>query len=485
MPRLSRGQFVAIATLGIAFLASLAIYGPALRSPFLGDDYRFLLTSRDLRIGDFLRASLDPGADPIQSTIAAATIASDHWRPLNWILFRVLYSLFGDASLGYHLFSLGIHLSGVVMVWLLARRLVHQTAGVVAATLIFAIHPAGFESVTWVSTLSSAALPLTLGGWLAFIAAVESGSRSARLQLRALAVLLIVLALLMRETAVMVFPAMGLWYILLPNRAHFRKPRSYAPLVPYVLLPIIFMLVSTAFFTAESGGSEGQLSFDVDALRRMWYYTQQALMPTDRPGPWALIQVRRVVGLATLAVPIYALLARRWPLLALSLAFFASLVPYGLFSVGYGPRYFYMPSAFFALAAGSAVAETWPLANQLLGFKTARAAAIAGLVLAVAIVTLLGNRRVDRWAGTDPAQEQRWIDELRQTHPQLPDGGTLYVSNNMPLTMALLGGYVVEPTVAYLYPEGHHKVQIFFLVDLEAVRPWLEPKDRLFVFSEK
>jgi len=189
--------------------------------------------------------------------------------------------------------------------------------------------------------------------------------------------------------------------------------------------------------------------------------------------------------LATLAVPVYALLARRWLLLALSLAFFASLVPYGLFSVGYGARYFYMPSAFFALAAGSAVAELWPFADRLLRVRTARAVAIAGLVMVVALVTVVGNRRVQRWADTDPAQEQRWVDELRRTYPTLPDGGTLYVSNNMPLMMALFNGYVVEPTVAYLYPDGTRQVKIFFLVDLEAVRPWLEPNDRLFVFSEQ
>jgi hypothetical protein len=51
--------------------------------------------------------------------------------------------------------------------------------------------------------------------------------------------------------------------------------------------------------------------------------------------------------------------------------------------------------------------------------------------------------------------------------------------------MALFGGYILEPTVAYYYPEGNHPVKMFERNDLESVRPSVGPNDRLFVFGEK
>jgi hypothetical protein len=51
--------------------------------------------------------------------------------------------------------------------------------------------------------------------------------------------------------------------------------------------------------------------------------------------------------------------------------------------------------------------------------------------------------------------------------------------------MSLFFGYVVQPTIQYLYPGETRKVQPFFRKDLEDVRPYIGPKDGLFVFGEQ
>ena len=81
---------------------------------------------------------------------------------------------FGDRVLPYHLILLGIHFAGIAMVYALALRLSGRVVAASVATLVFAVHPAGVESVAWVSALNSAAVPFALGAWLAFAAAVES-----------------------------------------------------------------------------------------------------------------------------------------------------------------------------------------------------------------------------------------------------------------------------------------------------------------------
>lgn len=476
MPGLRVKNPVAYITLAFASVMALVIYWPGLDSPFMGDDYRYLLASRDMSWGDFLHDAFLPWVDRETSEVS-----KDHWRPFSWTYFRLQYQVFGDERIGYHLTSFAAHLAGIVMVWLLARRLKIATPGVIAATVIFAVHPAGFETVTWISALSLAAFPLALGGWLAFVVAVEAPEPARRRRYHGLALLLFIIALLNRETAIAAFPAMGSWYLLVHQRARLRSPRSYWPLVPYVALAVAYILANSWFFTVSG---EQKLSADLDAVRRTWFYVKQALLPTTYEGSVLVARVQQALGLVVLFTPVAALATRRWLLVALSCGFLASLVPYGLFNVGFGPRYFYFPSAFLALALGAAVAELWPFAVRLGGERRVFGLATTGLVGIAVGVAAIGMNRVDRWVDQGPGQEQRWIDDLRRIHPELPDGGTLYVTN-LPFHMALLDGYVVQPTVAYLYPGGTRKVQIFFRVDLESVRPWLEPDDRLFVFGEE
>jgi hypothetical protein len=464
-----------VATIGGSFLLALAIYWPALNSPFMGDDYRYLLASRDVSWGHFLHDAFFPWVGE-----GASEVAADHWRPLSWTYFRLQYQVFGDGRLGYHLTSFGSHLAEIVLIWFLARRLRIATPGAIAATVIFAVHPAGFESVTWISALSLVGFPLALGGWLAFIVAVESNSRARSRRFHALSLALIIMALLNRETAVAVFPAMGFWLLLVQRRERLRDPRAYLPLVPYVGLFVVYTLISTWFFTVRN---DQQLSFDQAAVERGWFYVKQALLPTTNPSA-PIVRAQQVLGLVVLAMPVAALYFRRWPMLALWLGFFGAILPYAFFSVGYGPRYFYFPGAFLALALGATIAEVWPVASRLLREDRLQFAATAGVVVCALAVTLLSTRRVDRWVQQDPETEQRWVDELRRAYPEFPEGGTLYVTN-VPAQMALFYSYVVQPTVQYLYPGEERKVQPFFRKDLDDVLPWIGPQDGLFVFGEQ
>jgi hypothetical protein len=465
----------ALITLAISFALALVIYWPAIDSPFMGDDYRYLLASRDMSWGSFLHDAWFP-----RVAREASEVSRDHWRPLSWTYFRVQYQIFGDERVGYHLTSFAAHLAGIVMTWLLARRLKIATPGAIAATVIFAVHPAGFESVTWISALSLVGFPLALAGWFAFIGAVEATTSARKMRLHVLALALITVALLNRETASAVFPAMGFWLLLVQRRGRLRDPRAYLPLAPYFALFVVYTLVSTWFFTVRS---DSQLSFDQAAVERGWFYVKQALLPTTNASI-LVVRVQQLLGLVVLVMPLAALYTRRWTLLALWLGFLGSILPYAFFSVGHGPRYFYFPGAFLALALGATVAELWPTASRLLNAERLRLVATSGLVVVALTVTVIGTRRVDRWVEVNPESQQRWIDALLVAYPEFPEGGgTLYVTN-LPMPMAMFFGYVVQPTIQYLYPGEERKVQPFFREDLEDVRPWLEPEDALFVFGE-
>lgn len=87
--------------------------------------------------------------------------------------YRLLVPVFGDQVLGYHLVLLAIHYASVALVWLLAKRLSGEQLVAAVAAMVFAVHPAGIEAVTWISSLNSVGLPLSLGARLAFVVAVE------------------------------------------------------------------------------------------------------------------------------------------------------------------------------------------------------------------------------------------------------------------------------------------------------------------------
>ena len=475
MPGLRSNNFVAVITLAFASLLALVVYWPGLDSPFMGDDYRYMLASRDMSWGDFLHDAFLPWVERETSEVS-----KDHWRPFSWTYFRLQYQVFGDERIGYHLTSFAAHVAGIAMIWLLARRLKIPTPGAIAATVIFAVHPSGFESVVWISALSLVGFPLALAGWLAFIAAVEAPERTRQLQLHALALGLITVALLHRETASAVFPAMGFWLLLVRERNRLRNPRAYLPLVPYFALFVLYTLISTWFFTVRS---DSQLSLDRGTIEQGWFYVQQALFPTTN-GSLLVIRGQQLLGLVVLAVPLAALYTRRWMLLALWLGFFGSILPYAFFNVGYGPRYFYFPGAFLALALGGAAAELWPLASRFINADRLQLVATSGLVAGGLAVALIGARRADRWVEVNAEAQQAWIDELLRVHPEFPEGGgTLYVTN-LPMPMAMFYGYVVQPTIQYLYPGEFRKVQPFFRENLEDVRPWLKPEDTLFIYGE-
>ena len=475
LPGLRSNNSVAVITLAFASLLALVIYWPGLDSPFMGDDYRYMLASRDMSWGDFLHDAFLPWVERETSEVS-----KDHWRPFSWTYFRLQYQVFGDERIGYHLTSFGAHLAGIAVIWFLARRLRFAMPGAIAATVIFAVHPAGFESVVWISALSLVGFPLALAGWLAFIAAVEAPARPRQLWLHALALGLITVALLNRETASAVFPSMGFWLLLVRERNRLRDPRAYLPLVPYFALFVLYTLVSTWFFTVRS---DSQLSFDRGAIEQGWFYVKQALLPTTN-GALLIVRAQQLLGLVVLAVPLVALYTRRWTLLAIWLGFFGSILPYAFFNVGYGPRYFYFPGAFLALALGATVAELWPLASRLVKADRLQLVATSGLVVGAIAVALMGARRADRWVEVNAEAQQAWIDELLRVHPEFPEGGgTLYVTN-LPMPMAMFYGYVVQPTIQYLYPGEERKVQPFFRENLEDVRPWLEPEDTLFIYGE-
>src|SRR5437867_12824679 len=93
------------------------------------------------------------GLGPAELGWMLTTFHLGHWQPLSWLTLAVDHALWGLEPAGYHLTSLGFHVTNAVLLYLLARRLI-GLAGVapdlcegaaVLGALLWAVHPLRVE----------------------------------------------------------------------------------------------------------------------------------------------------------------------------------------------------------------------------------------------------------------------------------------------------------------------------------------------------
>ena len=469
-------QALRLVPLAAALVAAVVMYLPAIRSPFLGDDYLLLLSSRDMSIAGFLKSATIPWANP-----GTLELSDHYWRPLSYLTFRAIYAVFGAQPLPYHLFSLAVHCASVVLIYVLAWRLLRSWGGAAVAAALMAVNPAGFESVTWIAALNSAALPLALGAWLAYMnAAGPNGELRWRWLTAALA--LQALAFAYRETAVVVVAAMVIWFLLVPARQRLRSKSTWIIAGAPVALAAIHALALSEVFSSDGGRS--LISIDLDSFRTGWFYLKQVLPVTHGDSSEGLVPLQPVAGALALALPVVALATRRWTLAALSLAFLVSIVPYAAFSLGSGARYFYFPGAILALVAGDITAGA---AGQLSARLERRSldvvSGVAGIALVgcLAIGAVYGSRRVHRWVVAVPDANERFVQQLKTENPTLPAGGGVYIVD-APYPLPLVQGYILAPILEYEYPGEHHPAYSIDAEHVDFARSIMGPDDRLFFY---
>lgn len=452
-----------------ALAASFVIYYPSLTAPFYGDDYVYRWAIQEHSTWDYVKASVEP-----LSRDQYLLFTDTFYRPLYFLAFPVLDWAFGDDTFGYHLVLLVSHLAAVVLVWLLALRLTGRDLVAGVAAVAFALHPSGTEAVAWISSLNSAALPLMLGAWLAFIAAVRAEGRRKRVALLVLTGLLAAAALGFRETAVGLMGAIGAWYLLVEKRHALLDWRTYPPLLPFVVAVGVFFVLRTRLFTEPyansmlynwGGQSPGNLAFLI----------RQGPTPFDTTAGGLKSLIGVGAGTLTVVIFIGAVITRRWLLIALILGMFAAILPFGPFTLAVLHRYFYLAAALQALALGVLVAEAGDVLRRR-QWPARAPAALAGLAVLAAVLFIAdGNAAVRAFNENSPEAHQAFVDRLRSTYTELPEGGTLYAVDP-PFILAVFNAYILDTTVRMYYPEVG-KVEVVYSTD---PLPELGPNDRLF-----
>jgi tetratricopeptide (TPR) repeat protein len=168
----------------------LAIHLTGLWGVFQFDDHNVIVLNPVVHSLAAWLADIDSGIRPLLKLSYT----------LNWIL--------GPGELGFHWVNVGIHVVNTLLVYALVRMR-YSTAAAAIAALLFGLHPAQTEAVTYISGRSASLMTMFyLGGMLAYAAGSLHGQR---FLLYFVSPALFVLALATKEVAVTFAFAVLLW----------------------------------------------------------------------------------------------------------------------------------------------------------------------------------------------------------------------------------------------------------------------------------
>jgi tetratricopeptide (TPR) repeat protein len=254
--------FLLPALLAVALLA----YSPTWHGGLLWDDNAHITAPGLRSAGGLWRIWFDVGA-------------TQQYYPVAHSAFWLMYKLWGDHTLGYHLANIFLHALSAFLLALILRRL--SIPGACFAATIFALHPVFVESVAWISelknTLSGA---FCLGAALAYFHFDTDRKR----RLYAIALGLFLLALLSKSVTA-TLPAVLLvvfWW----QRGTLRLRRDVVPLIPFFIIGVGAGL-STSWVERTIIGAEGEnFSFNLIerfliAGRAIWFYLAKLCWPAN------------------------------------------------------------------------------------------------------------------------------------------------------------------------------------------------------------
>ncbi len=273
--------------LALAFALSLitaVTFSPSLWGEFVYDD---VLLVGDAPATQSISAALAHWMEPFWAfDDPDAAFQRGLWRPMTSLALATGRAAAGGDPFGFHLVSIVLHVLATLACFRLAARLLQRTTGsavraewaAAIVALLFALHPAQVESVAWISAVNDPAWGLfgLLALWRYDVAA---GDGKAPLG----AALLALLALMCKETAVVLFPAFLLLDFAAGRRLDaVRTTLLAAPLVLwYVARVLVFEGVDAGIFREHGDfqmSAARALSFRLELLGG---FLETTFWPTD------------------------------------------------------------------------------------------------------------------------------------------------------------------------------------------------------------
>ncbi len=385
-------------------LAAFAAHGNTIFFDYIWEDRNNFLDPspiQDIRnIPEFFISSAHQGFSVSHTT--------PYYRPVTISLLGIEYFFFGPSPFWNHLITVVFHAINAIILFLIGRRLFPAATALpaLAASLIFAVHPAMTETVSYLGGRGDIYCALFMGS--SFLCYLRFRQEN-QVALLVFSQLLLALALLSKEMALMVPAIIFIYELNSSNRRHL----LYA-LFP-TTLAIAYLLVRANVLAVQAWTSTPLFERIYTGIYVCGQYLLTLLAPIqiksfyDVTVKFSLLQTEILLMLAVIAgyllMAVVAFIRQQRLLAALLLTvpilmFPISNIPAMILPSPLATRYLYVPAMAFCLAAGSIYSY---LMMKITASPAGRSPRVQTVALAV-ICTILAGITVTnslKWQNND------------------------------------------------------------------------------------
>ena len=383
-------------------LLAIAVYAPTLSHQFVWDDLEQVRDNEYIRHWDsfpeFWRK------DILQLSRKGGVYHSNYYRPLFYVQYLLYYQMFGLNTTAWHALAILHHFLASAAVYLFLRRIGFGLGVAWPAALLFVVHPAHGESVSWVAASFNdpPAATFLLLGLTAHATWVLRRRSSALVG----AVLAYAGGLCLKESALsmLLLAPLVQWYLTPPESGPRRWGDFALGLAPYVGLTAIYFVVrkvTLGYAFGYYGVSKSWAELGPTLPMLAAFYVRLLLWPFGMspsyglryvPG-WGDVQAwGSVAGVAALVVFVWVI-TRRHRAMRFA-AFWTALCIWPVFNIrSFKPEYLAHQRYLYLASLAVCLAVAW-LLEKYVARRQVRWGALAA-VLAV-------------WAGSNVVYNPAW-----------------------------------------------------------------------------
>jgi len=229
----SRALFLIIAS-------TVLVYTNSLNGAFVFDDKKQIAGNPELHTLSNIFHSFTSDVWSFQRGTLTAGIPLPYYRPLFTAYLTLNYQIFGLWEPGWHLTNLLVHATVTVFIYFLLKRLSGDQLIAMLAALIFGLHPAHVESVSWISGIPDPLAALFyVPSMIWYVRYREEGGR----KWLAASVVTFGLSALCKETALALPLVLGVWEL-----AHLKTKKGLALRLKEIVLQLVpFAVVAVGY----------------------------------------------------------------------------------------------------------------------------------------------------------------------------------------------------------------------------------------------
>lgn len=389
----------------VLFPVVLAIvaYLVALRYPFIYDDIGQILKNPSIQSWHNVPQYFT------HNVWSHFNAVSNYYRPVFLLWMLLNFTLFGLNPVGWHAASILLHAGATALVYFLTRRDLRDDAAAGFCAAIFAVHPIHVECVTWVSGVTEPLLAvLFLGCVLCYRCWLDGGDR----RWYAASILLCTLALLSKETAVIVVPTL-FFYEMRTSRdatASLWVQSAVRRLAPFAVLTTVYLVVRSIVlkgFAPDIGSHVTGTTVLFTLPDALWFYLHKLVWPSSLSVfyPFAFVEKPDFINLVAPGLAVIVATTALWlwsrsqpevfsACMWLLLPLLPPLIALGRFvpSDLVHDRYLYLPSIGFAMLVAMALRRVRFGSHTVAGIPVAQSAVLAVLVVGLSAGTIAQSR---------------------------------------------------------------------------------------------